>query len=174
MTKLKKFHGARLTEREKGNVTCKLNKKNCPEELLLCILTYPTLPPSTLPVPYSSPATHLRPSLCPPPHLYKQLSGGFGRDRLNSLWSCCGHVASSSNHLCVHLPRHPFLFYFIYNIQPPVHTQLPLLQLFIYLLWISVGWCAGSCISVQQHVLEAPDGLSFNGAVMSWSKAMYN
>lgn len=110
-----------------------VKQKNCPEELILCILTYPTLPPSTLPVPYSSPATHLRPSLCPPPHLYKQLNSAGDSVETGSI--PFGHVVVMSHQaptICVFVSL-SIPFYFIYNIQPPVHTQLPLLQLFIFL-----------------------------------------
>lgn len=85
------------------------------------------------------------PSSSPPPRLCKWLNseGRFSPDGLDSLRSCCGHVTSSSSNLCICVPQHPS----VYHAQPAVCAQLPPLQLFVCLPWISV-WADVLCVDL--------------------------
>lgn len=65
--------------------------------IFLCSHPLPTSIPPSLLVPTTSSLQAAK------------LSRGSSPDRLDSLWSCCGHAASSSNNLCICLPQHPLL-----------------------------------------------------------------
>lgn len=137
-------------QREKGNIKChkpcKLNNKTaqrdsyCVSLHLWHFLPQPTSYYLLLPVPYSSPATHFCPSLCPPPHLYKQRNSAGDSVQTGSI--PFGHVVVMSHQapaICVSVSL-SFPLWVVYNIEPPVHTQLPLLQL---LLFACCGYLCG-------------------------------
>lgn len=91
---------------------------------------------------YFSPATRLHPSLSPPSLQIAKLAGGFGPDRLDSLWSCCGLVASSSNDVCIRLPQLPSLSCLQHSAFS-LHTTAPITRVSFACY---VANCAASCI----------------------------
>lgn len=70
---------------------------------LLPLSTYSSLP--SLPVPKTSSLQ------------VAKLGRGFGPDGLDSLWSCCGHVALSSNNLFICLSSASFFEFITFSLQ---------------------------------------------------------
>lgn len=114
----------------------------------MCILTSPPsstlwlpllLPPSSCSIFLSSRPPSPPPPLSPPSLQIAKLAGRFGPDRLASLWSCCGLVASSFNNVCICLSQHPiFELFKTYSLQSahncPYYNVFFLR--FVRLLWI--------------------------------------